>query len=35
MTRGIERFEGPEYLTRFEPDPDAMDRLADLDSVTA
>ena len=35
MSRGVERFEGPDYLTRFEPDPDAMDRLAAIDSVTA
>ena len=35
MSRGVERFEGPEYLTGFEPDPDAMERLAEIDSVTA
>lgn len=33
--RGVEKFKGPKYLTRFEPDPDALAVLADIDSVTS
>jgi len=32
---GVEKFKGPTYLTRFEPDPDALAVLADIDSVTS
>lgn len=31
----VERFRGPDYLTEFVPDRDAMDRLRQLDSHTA
>ena len=31
----VEKFKGPTYLTRFEPDPDALAVLANLDSVTS
>jgi len=31
----VRKFRGPEYLTRFEPDPDALARLREIDSETA
>lgn len=31
----VDRFTGPSYLTRFEPDPEAMDRIAEIPSQTA
>jgi hypothetical protein len=31
----VERFRGPDYLTRFKPDPDAMGRLLQIESCTA
>jgi len=32
---GVEKYQGPEYLTGFEPDPDALTRLKEIDSVTS
>jgi len=35
MSDLLERMEGPEYLTGFEPDPDAMELLGEIGSETA
>jgi len=32
---GVERFHGPDYLTGFTPDRDAMERLIEIESHTA